>query len=352
MSIENRIKRLTLRASIDAQSGYGFMSVQTCKHLREKGVFTSIRPMSIDEKFGSSLPAEMVAAIVRQQQPEEFELFQYTPTDVPTPGKKTIYQTMWEATELPLVNVSLLNRAECVIVPSEWGKKSFESSGVTKPIHVIPLGYDPDDFWATPISEKGPTIFGVAGRVQHCARRKMIQEAVDLFIDTFKGNNTVRLECKIHPDDPINDPKDKRVRIIRDVLEPHALGHWLRGLTCFISLARGEGFALWPLQAMACGRPVLAIRYSGQADYLNDANSFIVKHREIPADGVGAANVGYAGFWGDADLKHAAQLMQIVAKNRVYAVERGKIAEESVRALTWKNYADKLIAVLESTGAI
>lgn len=342
--------RLTFQLQVDSQSGYGAIGCQYFKWLTKRGIFVSLRPTGVVEDHGAAVPTAMKAAIVHQRQPEEFELFLYPPTLPKTPERKSIRFTMWESSEIGPIVVSQLNQAHAIITPSQWCKESFIKSGVTQPITVIPLGFDPEIFKPTEIAPTGPTVFGVAGRVAHCSKRKMVKETMDLFLATFKNEPNVRLHIKIHPTDELKDPKDRRVKIFRDVMEDYQLANWIHGLTAFVTLSRAEGYSLWPLQCMASGRPVVGAAYSGQRDYMNETNSFIVKHREVPVEGAGDSNVRYEGYWADVDQKQAAALMHSIHRNRQIAIDRGRVAAESVKSLTWENSTDKLIAVLEEIG--
>lgn len=311
-----------------------------------------MRPIAVDEQWGkaSSIPLKMRAQLVTTPQPEEWELMIATPDNFPTPRKKTAFFTMYESTEMPPQYVQNLNRSTVVIVPCQWCKENFEENGVRTPIEVVPLGYDPNVFQATPVRVDGPTIFGVAGRTRHCARRKAVQEAVDLFRSTFEKDDDVRLHVKVHPDDEANCT-DYRVKIEKRHFEPYEIDRWLGGLTCFVTLARGEGFALWPLQAMACGRPVIGAKYSGQADFMMEANSYIAKHRVVDAVS-GQSNVQYLGQWGEIDLKSARQKMLEVREGSASAREVGLTAAAWVKGWTWESTAKKLLAVLEKHGAL
>ena len=56
--------------------------------------------------------------------------------------------TMWEVHPVPKDIVGHLNRADVIIAPSHYCASLFRRNGVRPPIHVVPLGIDPDD-WPT-----------------------------------------------------------------------------------------------------------------------------------------------------------------------------------------------------------
>lgn len=146
------IRRLTIRLQADAQSGYGAIGCQFFKWLTKRGIFVSLRPTGVVEDHGAAIPKEMKAAIVHQRQPEQHEILLYPPTLPGTPGRDTIRVSMWEASELGQMPVSLLNQSHTIITPSTWCKTSFENSGVDRPIHVVALGFDPEIYKPSEVS--------------------------------------------------------------------------------------------------------------------------------------------------------------------------------------------------------
>jgi glycosyltransferase involved in cell wall biosynthesis len=78
---------------------------------------------------------------------------------------------------------------------------------------------------------------------------------------------------------------------------------------CYVSLHRAEGLGLTLADAMALGKPVIATRYSGNLDFMDDDNSFLVPftYTTVP-DGTPAYPAGAP--WAEPDLAAAARCMR------------------------------------------
>jgi glycosyltransferase involved in cell wall biosynthesis len=98
---------------------------------------------------------------------------------------------------------------------------------------------------------------------------------------------------------------------------------------CYVSLHRSEGFGLTVAEAMLLGKPVIATRYGGTMEFMNDENSYLVRW-EPAAVGEGAYPYPPAGIWAEPDLDHAAELMRHVFEQRGEARERGRIARREL----------------------
>ena len=99
---------------------------------------------------------------------------------------------------------------------------------------------------------------------------------------------------------------------------------------CYVSLHRSEGFGLTMAEAMLCGKPVIATGYSGNIDFMSDADSFLVPYRMVTIDRThGPYKAGY--HWADPDLDYACDLMRQVESSREAAAQVGLKARSKVR---------------------
>jgi glycosyltransferase involved in cell wall biosynthesis len=101
---------------------------------------------------------------------------------------------------------------------------------------------------------------------------------------------------------------------------------------CYVSLHRSEGLGLTMAEAMALGKPVIATGYSGNLQFMTEANSFLVPWTptSIPA---GCQPYQPGGTWAEPDLEAAARLMRVVLDDNEMASSRGRQGAEDVRML-------------------
>jgi glycosyltransferase involved in cell wall biosynthesis len=100
---------------------------------------------------------------------------------------------------------------------------------------------------------------------------------------------------------------------------------------CYVSLHRAEGFGYTLAESMWLGKPVIATRYSGNLDFMNDDNSYLVDCRLV-ATGPGHDPYPAEGLWAEPDVDHAARLMREVYEHRDDAARRGEKSARDIRA--------------------
>jgi glycosyltransferase involved in cell wall biosynthesis len=98
---------------------------------------------------------------------------------------------------------------------------------------------------------------------------------------------------------------------------------------CYVSLHRSEGFGLTTAEAMLLAKPVIATRYGGTLEFMNDENSYLVDW-EPARVGEGASPSPADGVWADPDLDQAAELMRHVLAEPEEARERGETAKRQI----------------------
>ncbi|MGC5222276.1 glycosyltransferase [Micromonospora sp. DT81.3] len=122
------------------------------------------------------------------------------------------------------------------------------------------------------------------------------------------------------------------VIVIDEYLEPEELTALMARCTAYVSLHRAEGLGLTIAEAMAWGRPVVVTAYSGNMQFTNDRNAFLVpcEMTAIPPD----ADPYPAGtLWADPDLDQAAAILRGIVDDPDSAAAVGRRAEEDMRRL-------------------
>jgi glycosyltransferase involved in cell wall biosynthesis len=266
------------------------------------------------------------------------------------PNKNSAIFTMWESDRLEPTWVQLLNQAAVVIVPSRWAVECFRACGVTVPMEVVPLGYDPLMFHPLPTSRtaRDVCVFGTAGALGAGGLRKNAQLLIDLFRKTFPSETDVRLRVKITPSSPsVETEDDPRIEVIRAVLPHGDLVDWYRSLTAYVNASAGEGFGLHLIEAMACGRPLISPCYSGLTEFFDESVGYPVEYSLVPVN-----NHIYTGNWAEPCPDSLAAQMRRVYADRQEADRYGEKAAARAKNFTWKAAGQALVKALRNHGFI
>jgi Glycosyl transferases group 1 len=119
------------------------------------------------------------------------------------------------------------------------------------------------------------------------------------------------------------------IHVVDRSLSGAELGGLMAACDCYVSLHRAEGFGLTLAEAMAIGKPVIATGYSGNVDFMNAENSYLVDHA-IGRVGPDCEIYPPDGEWAEPSVEHAAELMRRVYDNPEEAAQMGKRAREDI----------------------
>jgi len=143
------------------------------------------------------------------------------------------------------------------------------------------------------------------------------------------------------------------IKVIDTNLKKDDLYSLVNSCDCYVSLHRSEGFGLTIAEAMYLKKPVIATGYSGNMDFMDMNNSFLVKYKLIDVEPNAYPPYSKGYVWADPDVEHAAELMRFVYLHRDYATELGKIASEDIKrrlspAVAGQEIRSRLEAILRA----
>ena len=186
-------------------------------------------------------------------------------------GKKGIFGKLVERMTAHLTNN--------LIAVSERTKKDLEEIGVKKEIKIIPNGIDFKKIERITASDVESDIIFV-GRLIKDKHVDILIKAVELV-----KKEVPDVSCIVIGDGP---EKEKLKRLVYNLklennikltgfLDGNDVISYMKSSKVFVLPSTGEGFALAPVEANACGLPVVTVNYKKNAtcDFVNNGNGFI-----------------------------------------------------------------------------
>jgi glycosyltransferase involved in cell wall biosynthesis len=122
------------------------------------------------------------------------------------------------------------------------------------------------------------------------------------------------------------------IHIVDRSLSGEQMAGLMAACDCYVSLHRAEGFGLTMAEAMAIGKPVIGTGYSGNVDFMNNENSYLVDYT-IGRVGPDCEIYPPEGEWADPSIEHAAELMRRVSSEPGEAAAKGQRAAADVARL-------------------
>jgi glycosyltransferase involved in cell wall biosynthesis/SAM-dependent methyltransferase len=256
-------------------------------------------------------------------------------------GRYTIGFWWWEVTTFPQHSMGALDLVDEVWVGSDHVAEALRSVSKVAVVKVrIPVTMPPIvPYSRAQLGLPDGFLFFFMFDFHSVFERKNPMGVIDAFKRAFEPGSGASLVIKCINQHSKRDDYDR----LRIAAESHADVHivdryvsarekdaMLAACDCYVSLHRSEGFGLTPAEAMYLGKPVIATRYSGNLDYMTDANSYLVDYEMRP---IGDGNFPYPpdGEWAAPDPEQAARLMNIIVDDPLAAERRGRQAALDIR---------------------
>lgn len=199
-------------------------------------------------------------------------------------AKKHIFYTVWSHQNYPCNWAIGLNQFDEVWTPSQANADAIAKTGLcTKEVKVVPHGYEPTVFYPKPNDNK---VFRV-GMCNSICNFKGADLAIAAFLETFNPSDPVELVMQstnttrnnkgdkhgLYYEEYIailNEYPDKQLKTFYyqkdcNIVE---MAEFYHSCNLILSPHRGDGFGMVPLEALACGVPVIVSEYHGPLDYI------------------------------------------------------------------------------------
>jgi glycosyltransferase involved in cell wall biosynthesis/GT2 family glycosyltransferase len=287
---------------------------------------------------------------------------------------RNIGRTMYETDRIPQEWVASCNQMDEVWVPTDFNIETFSRAGVARDkLFRVPGAIDTKLFdpRLPPTYVPGARGF-VFLSVFAWSLRKGWDVLVRAFKEEFDHGEDVTLLLKVLPHwnrslaqhiadldtftksvlgrDPHEGPR--MIVLTRDMGVDEMPGLY-RAADAFVLPSRGEGYGRPYLEAMAMGLPSIGTRWSGNLDFMNDDNSFLVDCEvvDIPEAAIQETPDVRGHRWAEPDVKDLRRALRSVFEEREDAKRK---AAEGRRVVlehhSWKAVAGAVSARLREGG--
>ena len=258
-----------------------------------------------------------------------------------TTGQNPALLTMWETNWLPPQFSEYLHLFDTVVVPSLHNWELF--SQFHDNVRVIPLGVD-RDIWcpkARPDNKKFKIL---------CGGSEWYRKGLDVVLKVFLEMNLPDAELHIKIVPPYLSAPDNldypNVVVHNKWMTVEAEADLVRSADCFISVSRGEGFGLMPLQAISAGVPTILSDAHGHREF-SDLATHRIPTRSVPTNEGVWQNMG---DWDEPEFDAIFSAIKDLYDNRDRYRQQAEIYAGETAAFNWNTAADQLLQVVKPTG--
>jgi len=202
--------------------------------------------------------------------------------------------------------------------------------------------------------------------------RKQLPDLLDVYCSTFTSKDDVSLvlKTKIFKDGETLKPFEvdlrKKLASLKNkygnkipeicILNERIANMASLYVSCdaFALMTASEGWGMPFLESIACGIPVIAPRFGGQLDFLNDSNAVLTKcgvRKALPQEQYWGTTIG--AVTGDPDQKDFSDKMYYMFAD--HDKIKSSLLPEMIKTaerLTWNSALDKITALSRSTGRV
>jgi len=345
MSMETPVTGVYFNGPVYGGSGYADENLHVVLGLAGRGIPVQLEPRGLQSDAGKLLSPEIQAQLTALEKAridrERSVFFVSAPAHEFQPhmyyARRTVGRTTFETDRIPDGWRERCNAFDEIWVPSYFNLESFARSGVAEEkLHVLQEGVDTEHFRPGTERLKIPRTRGFNFlSVFDWQMRKGYDVLLRAYCAEFRPDEDVALLLKVST---MNQPHAQMVDLVSYFIEqtlrlkldtspaivlltgmlPHARFPQLyASADAFVLPTRGEGWGRPYMEALACGRPVIATRWGGQMDFLNDENADLIEIEGLRPTGEEIDLEIFAGHrWASPSVEHLRQLMRSAVSDR------------------------------------
>lgn len=225
---------------------------------------------------------------------------------------------VFDSDRMPAAWVRILNTFDGILVADDFVKEAAISSGVTRPVFVLPLALDiatlQQEAHAVGEVENEKFRFGCFAGY---GRRKNLQQLIRVFSATFKDRSDVELFIHSPLDfsgyyenlkNWLKEEKIENVIISKGRLSFKNYVRLFKTIDVYALISKGEGYSITPRQAMALGIPTIISGGSAHQSMADSGNFIVVEPngKEVAHyEAINGEDYGLQFTYADADVRKA-----------------------------------------------
>ena len=272
-------------------------------------------------------------------------------------GRYTIGYWFWELEHIPATMMPAIDHVQEIWTGSQFVADAF-SRVTDKPVRCVPLPVAqpqpsqrtrasfglPDNrfvFLATFDQFSVPERKNPFGVIEAFTRAFADGEGPLLWIKTLNGDKGWQQHERL-----LLAASGRSDIVVRDehLSRPDQMAV-LQAADCLVSLHRSEGLGLHCAEAMWLSKPVIATRYSGNLDFMDDSCAAMVDYTLVPVRH-GQGIYPPEAMWAEPDVEQAAAHMRALASDPALCAQLGARARARMAAQTSRAETGRMMAEL------
>lgn len=341
--------------------GYGVVTANILKELDSLGHAVAFFPMfraslEVEERFHDVVNRSIRnAGMFDYHAPSVRIWHQFSMAESIGRGKRVGFP-IFELDNFNDIEKHHLKSLDVIVVCSQWAKNVVENViGNEIPVHVAPLGVDMSIFSNSGHTNHDKVTFINVGKWEI---RKGHDILVQAFNNAFSEDDNVELLMMC--DNPFlpHDENEKwknyykrsklgnKIRFCGKVKTQEQLAMIYSHVDCGIFPTKAEGWCLPALELMACGKHVIITDYSGQTEFCNSDNSYLVEveSMEDAHDGIWFSG---QGRWCVPSFDSLVNRMREAYQDIIGGKRVNKEGIKTAERFSWLNTAIKLVEAIQ-----